>query len=287
MNLLATIGQQYEIIAGTGIAETKSVTFDNDGSGSVGNLTLFHTTGMVGVKIYARGIESLRGASATIEVGTSTNTAGLIAQTTATALLADEIWHDNSPDATLELSSVSTDKIITRDIVLTIATADVTGGAIEFVAVWRPLSNGANLVAATTASSASPSLSPSASVSRSASPSLSPSSSASASLSISPSSSASPSSSVSPSASVSRSLSPSSSVSPSASESQSLSPSASKSASLSPSASASRSLSPSASASASLSPSTSKSPSASPSRSLSPSSSTSPSASVSPSASGL
>jgi hypothetical protein len=307
VNLLATLGQQYEITAGVGIAEPKTITFNGDVNGLVGNVRLFDVTGMVGVKIYARCAEDVRSSSGTIEVGTSTSTAGLIGQATASNLVANEIWHDATPDQTLELATVSTEKLITSDIILTVATDYVSGGKIDFVCIWRPLSVGANLVAAADNSSASPSLSPSASTSKSGSLSRSPSASASRSLSpsssVSPSASESrslsPSSSVSPSssasASASRSLSPSAStsISPSASESRSVSPSASASRSLSPSASESRSVSPSSStspsssASASLSPSSSKSPSASPSRSLSPSSSTSPSASVSPSASGL
>ena len=179
-NLLATLGQQYEIIAGTGIAENNSVTFDGDGNGSVGTHTLYTITGMVAVKIYAYCTEGLFSNGGTLEVGTSASTAGLVAQTTTTAIDTDEIWHDSTPDQTLELSTVSTEKIITDDIIYTVATAAITDGSLYFTCIWKPLSNGANVVAASGVS-ASASLSPSASLSRSVSPS------ASASRSLSPS----------------------------------------------------------------------------------------------------
>ena len=106
-NLLTTLGHQYEIIAGTGIAENRLVTFDGSGNGAVGTHTLFTVTGMVAVKIYAYCTEGLFSNGGTLEVGTSASTAGLVAQTTTTAIDTDEIWHDSTPDQTLELSTVS------------------------------------------------------------------------------------------------------------------------------------------------------------------------------------
>ena len=273
-NLLATLGQQYEIIAGTGIAENKVYTFDGSSSGSIGAHKLFNVTGLVAVKIYCFCQEPvITTASGTVEVGTSTSTAGLVAQVAAGSIIANEIWHDATPDQSLELSSVSTEKIITKDIILTVATGAVSAGKLYFTCTWKPLSDGAIVTAASANSSASASASPSSSLSPSSSASHSLSPSSSASLSLSPSNSASPSSSVSssfsaslsPSSSASRSLSPSSSASASLSPSSSVSPSSSASLSASPSSSASASLSPSSSASRSASPSSSTSPSLSPS----------------------
>lgn len=213
------MGNLDELIAGVGNAAHTRLTFGAGGtSGNTGAVTLFNVTGLVAVKIYCVGEVALTGASATIEVGVTGTTAGLVAQTTATALIANEIWHDATPDALLELSSVSTEKIISSNIILTIATAAVTGGRVRFTVLWRPVTKDSYLEPV---------------VFTSASPSLSPSASLSPSSSLSPSASLSPSSSISPSASSSLSLSPSSSLSPSASRS----PSASVSLSLSPSAS--------------------------------------------------
>lgn len=275
-NLLATLGQQYEIIAGTGIAETTRITFDGGAkSGATGTITLFTVSGLVAIKVYPYAeVVPVSAGGGTVALGSAALTTGLVTTTTATAIHADFDWIA-TPAALAADTTTNFPLVVTEEnIILTIATATITAGRLRFTAIWRPLSPGA-LVTAVVAGSASPSLSPSASISASLSPSASASRSISPSSSVSPSSSASPSSSVSPSTSLSPSLSPSSSVSPSSSASASLSPSTSISPSLSPSSSASASISPSSSASASVSPSSSVS------RSLSPSSSVSPSASQS------
>lgn len=263
-------GNLDSIAAGIGLETYNRVKFGAGGTtGAVGNFTIFNVTGTVAVKLYAvceADLASSGGGS--IEAGTSKTTAGLIAQTTATDIDEDEIWHDATPDASVEAVTVVAEKIVNDDIIVTIGTGAVTAGTIKFIAIWKPISRDGSLESTQASFSASPSISPSASTSSSAS--------------LSPSASRSPSSSVSPSSSASASLSPSSSLSPSAS----LSPSSSTSASLSPSSSASASVSPSAStspsssASPSISPSSSASASASPS--ISPSSSVSPSPSPSP-----
>ena len=92
----------------------KSITFDggttNDigdfnGTGNTGNL--FTVTGRVALTILAVCTTSLVGASATVEVGTALSTAGLIAQTTGTNIDVNEIWHDATPDASVELRVVT------------------------------------------------------------------------------------------------------------------------------------------------------------------------------------
>lgn len=260
-----SVGNLDSIIAGTGLAEYNRVTFDAS-TGKVGTFTLFTVTGTVAVKLYAA-VEVDVAGSGSIEVGTAITTGGLLATTTGTDLDAGEIWHDNSPDASVEASTVTAEKIVSQDIQVKVSSNTLTAGRIRFTAIWKPISEDSNLVSSDLGGSASPSLSPSAS--RSPSASISPS----ASLSPSSSVSSSPSASLSPSSSVSSS--PSASISPSSSVSSSPSASISPSSSRSPSSSLSSS--PSASASASLSPSGSESPSAS----VSPSASISPSASLS------
>lgn len=119
---------------------------DYDGTGNPA--TLFTVTGTVKLKILAICEETLVGNSATLEVGTATTTAGLIAQTTATAIDVNEIWHDNSPDASVEASTVLTETIVSDDIIQTAATANITDGMIRYIALWYPLSKGAMVVAA-------------------------------------------------------------------------------------------------------------------------------------------
>lgn len=219
----------YEIIAGIGHEAHADIKFGTGNvSGTPGAYTLFNVTGTVSVKILATCETDLAGASATLAVGTALTTAGLIAQATGTDIDANDIWHDNTPDASVELTSVLTEKIVSDNIILTIGTAPVTGGRIKFTVIWKPISSDGHLESAFADVSTSASRSPSASVSPSAS------ASSSSSPSLSPSASGSPSASVSPSASSSASGSPSASVSPSASRSPS--------ASASPSASLSKSI---------------------------------------------
>lgn len=117
------------------------------GLGAQGATTLFTVTGDVMVAIFANCSEDLAGANATIEVGISGNTAALIAQTTATTIDNGEIWLDASP-ATVE--NYPTEKLLIAgtDIIETIATADITDGTLTFYAMWIPISEDGNLVAA-------------------------------------------------------------------------------------------------------------------------------------------
>lgn len=210
------MGNLNDIIAGIGNEAHTRVKFGaGHTTGATGAYTLFNVTGTVAVRVIAVLEADIAGGSATLELGTAKSTAGLIAQSTGTDLDNAEIWHDATPDAGTELSTVAAEKIVTDDIILTIATAAVTGGTIRFNIIWRPLSSDGHLASVFNDSSASPSQSPSAS--RSPSASLSPS----ASASISPSTSLSPSTSRSPSTSASASASPSASRSPSASTSPS------------------------------------------------------------------
>ncbi len=137
----------------------KSITFvggtpnaigDHDGTGDPA--TLFTVTGDVIVKIIAACTTNLGfDANATIEVGIGGGSE-IIATTdlTVSALTAREIWHDATPDAEIELLSVSKDFIITdgNDITLDCGVANVTSGVIAFYCFWTPLSEGATVVAA-------------------------------------------------------------------------------------------------------------------------------------------
>jgi hypothetical protein len=119
---------------------------DYDGTGNP--LTLFTVTGTVMMKLFGICTVSLVGDSATLEVGTALSTAGLIAQTTATAIDANEIWHDATPDASIELSSVATEKIVSQNVIETVATANITAGNIYYICSWYPLTPDGNVVSA-------------------------------------------------------------------------------------------------------------------------------------------
>jgi hypothetical protein len=77
---------------------------DYDGTGNPA--TLFNVSGTVRMRILAKCLVNLAGANATVEVGTALSTAGLIALTTATDIDANEIWHDATPDASVEATTV-------------------------------------------------------------------------------------------------------------------------------------------------------------------------------------
>ena len=93
------------------------------------------------------------GGAATIELGIGGNTAALIAQTTATDLDADETWQDAVPEANpgiIDLFGGSRQFVVANgtDVILTVATADLTAGDLDFHAFWMPLSVDGNCVAA-------------------------------------------------------------------------------------------------------------------------------------------
>jgi len=132
------------------ITAQKQVEFSGTYSGTGGTavpVTLFTVSGLVKARVYALCTKALAGASATISVGTSMSggTATIIASTTATNLIAKEIWHDNSPDAQVELTSVITDKLVTNDIILTKRTALLTAGTAVFVCEWLPVTVGSSV----------------------------------------------------------------------------------------------------------------------------------------------
>jgi len=116
--------------------------------GSTGIVPLFTVSGTVLMRVLAKCTVNLAGATATAEVGTSLTSAGLIAQTTATDIDANEIWHDATPDASIEASSVLAEKIVSDSVQLKVGTAAITAGHIDFACFWYPLSDGACVEAA-------------------------------------------------------------------------------------------------------------------------------------------
>lgn len=125
-----------------------------DDAGAQGTLTIFTVTGHVEVQgmfgICNSALTS--GGAATIELGIVGDTAEFIAQATATELIADELWYDATPTTTwelIDLFAATRRWILTgQDAILTIATADLTAGDINFYALWRPLSVDGSVVAA-------------------------------------------------------------------------------------------------------------------------------------------
>ena len=111
-------------------------------------ITAFTVTGDVVLKIVAICKASFTTSDAiTLELGVSGDTAKIIAQIVdATGLLINEIWQDATPDATIELSSVVNEFIISngQDIIIT-TTGTITAGTIQFVCFWYPISSDGNV----------------------------------------------------------------------------------------------------------------------------------------------
>ncbi len=127
----------------------KTITFDGgtlngigDADGTNNPFDIFTVTGNVIVKVIGVCTTDLVGASATISVGVTADTDGILPTTTAPDITAGEIWHDATPDSPIELSSVMVEKIIANgaDIIGTVASADITAGVIDFICLWKPIS---------------------------------------------------------------------------------------------------------------------------------------------------
>lgn len=134
-------------ITTNGLVVSKSITYSAATTGATGASTLFTVTGDVLVRVFAICSADLTsGGAATIEVGIAGNTAALIAQSTATDIDAGEVWIDTSPGT---IQALPSQYILANgtDIIQTIATTTVTGGVLDYYALWTPLSNNGNLIA--------------------------------------------------------------------------------------------------------------------------------------------
>ena len=123
----------------------KTITFTGAASlGAVGTVPIATVTREI-LLVYG-GVHCstlLAGATATLAFGTANNTAGLIALTTATDIDADEFWQDASPE--LEISPAIINQLVTANLILTVGTADVTAGVLNFYFYWLPLSPTGNM----------------------------------------------------------------------------------------------------------------------------------------------
>lgn len=128
-------------------------TFVAGTTGAVGAHTLFTVTGNVLLTIFGVCDTTLTsGGAATIEVGVTGNTAALIAQGTGTSLADGEIWVDGTLTR-VGVGAVPAMQVLNdgNDVILTIGTATLTAGAIDFYCLWRPLSSDADVTVTTPA----------------------------------------------------------------------------------------------------------------------------------------
>ena len=121
-------------------------------TGAQAAYTIFQVTGDVLMQVFGLCQTLLdSGGAATVELGIAGNTAALIAQTTATDIDAYETWQDVGPEANPgNIDAAMADFFVIAngaDVIMTIATADLTAGELDFHAFWRPLSLDGNVVA--------------------------------------------------------------------------------------------------------------------------------------------
>jgi hypothetical protein len=132
-----------------GLSIPKTVTFTGAASlGAIGTIPLYTVTGIVVCRIIGLCSTDLVGATATLEAGVVGNTPGLIAQTTATNIVAGKFWRSATPDVGLLASSNIPEMIVGKSIQLTVATAAITAGVLKFMLSWYPVSEDGNVSAA-------------------------------------------------------------------------------------------------------------------------------------------
>lgn len=117
---------------------------DFDGTGNP--TTVFEVSGVVMATVFAIPSVDLVGASATLELGVASNTAALIAQTTATDIDDGDVWRDAGPAVGAE--AANDPLIVIDDIIETVGTANITAGALTYYCIWWPVSDGATVTAA-------------------------------------------------------------------------------------------------------------------------------------------
>jgi len=147
---MATLqGQQIDansrtINSNEAILLTSEWTFVLNETGDQAAHTLFTVTGDVLVSVWGICKTNIAGAG-TMEVGVAGETNGLIAQIAdATTLDAGEVWVDATPGFTQVIPSTFVVGA-GKDIILTIGTADLTAGVVDFYCTFRPLSAGADV----------------------------------------------------------------------------------------------------------------------------------------------
>ena len=116
-------------------------TFVENLTGNAAAHTLFTVTGNVIATVFGICDTNLS-TGATIEVGVASNTASIIAQVADSNSLDDGmIWVDATPAVGAE--TLPEPRILNdgTDIILTIGTADLTAGVVDFYCLYRPLSS--------------------------------------------------------------------------------------------------------------------------------------------------
>ncbi len=115
---------------------------------------LFAVTGEVEVGIFGVCTVDLTGASGTVQIGVTGNTASLIPLTTATTINVNEIWLDTTPSVGVDVTDALSFHFIVNgmDINEVVATTDIATGQIYYILLWRPISPNSKVEVGTLAS---------------------------------------------------------------------------------------------------------------------------------------
>lgn len=115
-------------------------------------ITLWTVTGSIRARVYgvvgATQFTSTAG-TGTLAIGAAGATGAFIAATTAngtTNFVANAAWVDTTPTVVAELEAQATWVVLTGNIILTIATNNMTAGAVNLYLDWLPVSAGATVV---------------------------------------------------------------------------------------------------------------------------------------------
>lgn len=142
-------------ITNAGIITKKSITFAGgttdawgDDGGALDGGVVFTVTGLVKCQLVAVCTTDLTGATATIEVGITGATAIFMPTETATQIDAGQIWLNDAGNTTYAIigeEEAAADNLPVyllngNDIILTVKTANVEAGVLDFYCIWTPIS---------------------------------------------------------------------------------------------------------------------------------------------------
>lgn len=134
----------------------KTITFDGSAeNGAIGTVLVAAITGRVWIeKLTVFCTETLVGATATIELGHAAFSGAICGSTTATAIAANDWWAGTVqlPGSMNQAMSASNNQIVSglwksmsQDIILTIATANITDGTLVIDLWFEPITDDGNL----------------------------------------------------------------------------------------------------------------------------------------------
>ena len=150
----------YVPIQGIGCIAKKTITFDGgttnawgDDGGTLDGAAIFTVTGLVRARVVAVCTTDLAGASATVEVGIEGATAIFMPTETATQIDLGQIWLNDAANATYAIigeEEAAADNLPVyllngNDIILTVKTANVTAGVLDFYCIYDPISSDASV----------------------------------------------------------------------------------------------------------------------------------------------